>query len=250
MRQPQKQPQGPSAQSAAQKGSKLLKQKSAQNMAVKTASKPNAASNAKVQELEKELSERNKGLDVALIEVREARVEVEALKGKLAEANRYAFLSSFFSVSDCVQEGHRGGGKGRGSSAQSGRGRGKCCCRVSSHFVMVTRCMQVRLEQMREQKEAAEAEAAVFNGADYSSMSLNEVRDAKHKIKAALEAVTAVMNQKKMCPSCEAAVKECIIVPCLHAFCHKCGEKNKKQIKCSICNVAPERIYLLSGKKN
>ncbi len=71
----------------------------------------------------------------------------------------------------------------------------------------------------------------------------------KHDLKTAVQKVTGTLEQRKACPSCEVAVKDCIVVPCLHAFCQKCGEKNKKQVKCSICGVAPEKVYLLGAKK-
>ena len=87
-----------------------------------------------------------------------------------------------------------------------------------------------------------------LEGRDCEGLDLNELRDLKHRLKGALESVTGQLNQRKACPSCETAVKDCIIVPCLHAFCHKCGERNKKLVKCSVCGVVPERIYLL-GKK-
>lgn len=171
---------------------------------------------AKISDLERELSERNKGLDVALMEVREARVEVEALKGRLGEQTRRA--------AEAEQ---------RAQEAEGALQEAQDRCASFEQRALESELMLVRLTE----------------GEGCEDMDLNDLRDLKHKLKSALERVGKVLNEKKACPSCEVAVKDCIVVPCLHAFCHKCGEKNKKQVKCSICGVAPERIYLLGQKK-
>lgn len=98
---------------------------------------------------------------------------------------------------------------------------------------------------------AAEAEQKLqqLRGAGVGDLDVNQLRGLKHELKEGLGTVQKALETLKACPGCEGAVKDCIIVPCLHAFCHKCGEKAKRAGKCVTCGVAPERIYLLGGKK-
>jgi DNA repair exonuclease SbcCD ATPase subunit len=175
---------------------------------VATAAGPSAAQLQQLANLEKEVSQLRAELEAAKIATEEANKRVAEEKKKAAEEAKKV-----------VEEQRR------------------------------TREAQEEIETERERRVRAEAAARQWEGEGCEDITdLNELRELKHKLKGALERVQNAVNQRKACPSCEVAVKDCIVVPCLHAFCQKCGERNKKQVKCSVCGVAPERIYLL-GKK-
>jgi hypothetical protein len=108
---------------------------------------------------------------------------------------------------------------------------------------------ELRRDKATQDHDALATELVQWSTDGCEMWDLNQLRDHKHRLKASLKVVQTALDDLKACPACETAVKDCILVPCLHAFCHKCGEKNKKQVKCSVCGLPPERIYLLSGKK-